>query len=94
MNNVQYLARQAERDADLYSTYLRHVDVAPVLPQGVTVVLADPRACSCRSDECFFCVAVDDAVQEMARRDEEAELDERYGTGWHVCDERCPEWKC
>lgn len=87
MHNVLAAARQAERAGDVYATFLRHVEVElPALPKGVTVVLADPRACGCRSDECYFCTAVDDAVYGAAWEEEQAEWRERFG---HMF----PEWE-
>lgn len=84
MNNVLAIARQAETAGAVYAAFLPLVEVelAP-LPEGVTVVLADPRACGCRLDGCYFCDALDFAVWEQARIEEEQEIRERY---WHVYD--------
>lgn len=93
MNNVQFAAQQAEAAGHTYAIFLRHVEADLTLPQGVTVELVDSRACGCRSDECFFCVAIDDAVWGLAYEEEEEELRRKYGGGWHVCTPECPEWE-
>lgn len=96
MNNVQFAAQQAEAAGHTYAIFLRHVEADLTLPEGVTVELVDSRACGCRSDECFFCVAIDDAVWSLAYEEELAEWSQKYGgedADWHVCTPECPEWE-
>lgn len=77
MRNIVAEQNRAESIGHLYSSYLQHLDVQlPELPQGVTLVRVDTRLCGCRKDDCFFCVAVDDALDQAVWADEEAE---RYG---------------
>lgn len=94
MNDIQFAAQQAEAAGRTYEIFLRHAVVElPALPEGVTVELNDPRMCGCRSDECYFCGAIDDAVWDLAYAEELAEWREKYGAGWHVCTPECPEWE-
>lgn len=79
MHNVTLAARAALANATTYAIYARHAEVELTpLPEGVTVVTLDPRACGCRSDECYFCAALDDAVWGAAWREEQAEWEEKY----------------
>lgn len=79
MYNAIAVARRSETAGLVYATFLPFVEVelAP-LPEGVEVVLADPRACGCLRDECYFCEALDFAVWEQARIEEEQEIHERF----------------
>lgn len=85
MNEVQYAARQAVAANAVYSTFLPWVEVElPALPEGVTVQLVDTRACGCLRDDCFYCDALDLAVWDLARIEEDNERAEKYGRGWYV----------
>lgn len=80
MRNMVAEQATAESFAHLYSSYLRTLDVQlPALAEGVTFTLADSRACGCREDECYFCGAIDDAIDEVIAHDEWHELTDRYG---------------